>query len=177
MIRKYIIHGLIFGLAFIVGLLIVPVIYWFKDWLRYKYPNTIWWFLNDRPPLNKNDIDAGDYGRFKHNLWGFYRQNALRNPHWNLKLLLSPEYEEPVYTKGTSETISTTWNPVFKTLYCEFYMQGKRYFRISWLIKILWWYNHGQLGTTHPSLPHKPRYVYKIKSGRIKKLNIKNKTI
>lgn len=170
---KYLTYGLIFGITYLIGLVITPINYIIKDWLREKYPDTIWWFLNDRLPLGDKDIDAGDYGRFKHTPLGFYKQNALRNPHWNLKLLLSPKYEKPVYTKGTPETISTTWNPKFKILYSEFSMKGEKYFRVSWLIKILWWYNHGQLGTTHPPLPHKPRYVYKVKSGKIKKLNIK----
>ena len=171
---RYILNGIITLIAFAVGLFITPINYLIKDWLR-KFKVT-WWFLNDYPPFDENDIDAGDYGRFKHNFIGFYRQNAFRNSHWNLRMLLRPNYQMPYAESGNLEEIDKTWNPKRGVNLGTFRMNGKKYFRLTWIIKILWWYSHGQFGLSKHhynedgTLKKAGRYYYKLKAGKFKNL-------
>jgi hypothetical protein len=167
MILRYIFIGLIRTLAKITGYFIVPFIFFIKDWLREKYPNVIWWFLNDNPPYDDNDIDAGDYGRFKHNFIGFYQQNAIRNSHWNLVLLLKPKNTNITEIKGNLEFHSVVWNRYLAGFrYSTYRAEGVKYFRLSWIKEFCGkYYTHGQFGTSDS------RYVYKHKMGLISDVN------
>lgn len=177
MILRFTLNGLITLIAFAIGLFITPINYFMKDWLR-RSQNTTWWFLNDFPPFNKDDIDAGDFGRFKENFVGFYRQNAFRNSHWNLRMLLRPKHETPYAKTGNLEEIGKTSNPKLGVHFGTLKMHEKKYFRLTWLIKIFKWYSHGQFGLSKHhynedgTLKKSGRYYYKLKAGRIKKLNI-----
>ena len=128
---KYITYGLIFALAYVVGLVIVPIIYPFRHRIRKRNIVPLWWFLNDTKPIDNNDIDWGDYGRFKHNLKGFYQQNALRNGHWNLKLLLAPNKGIKTDVKGKLTLLSTRWNNKTGRTYATYKIDGTKYFRYS----------------------------------------------
>lgn len=159
------------------GLLITPVNYVIKDRLR-SFENVTWWFLNDYPPFGQNDIDAGDFGRFKHNFWGFFKQNALRNSHWNLRMLLRPKYEEPYNILGNIEELNPKWNAKIGVRLGTLKMHNKKYFRLTWIIKIFKWYNHGQFGLSKHhynedgTLKKAGRYYYKLKSGKFSNLKI-----
>lgn len=164
-ILRHIIYGLcIFLPMSFIGLFIYPLIYLFRNGIR-KYKITpLWWFLND----TTGDRDAGDYGRFKHNFIGAYKQSAIRNPHWNLKLSLAPN-------KGLIEQIDIRIKPIEDTLgltFCNYKIFGKqfvfytigneKYFRYSFTKTMFWgkFIQNMQLGTSVN------RYIYKH---RIKK--------
>lgn len=145
-ILKYMLLGLVFIMMYVLGLFVVPLIYSFRDKIR-KYKITfLWYFLND----TTEGGDAGDYGRFKHNLKGFYQQCALRNPHWNLKLTLAPKVGEKENVKGTLE-----WRryDLKGFQFATYEINEVKYFRFSFSAG--WWYC--QFGASDN------RYIYKFK--------------
>lgn len=168
MVLRYLGFGVIRGLAWIVALFVVPIIYGYKDMLREKYPNVTWWFLNDTVSIGDGDIDWGDYGRFekKHGkgFIAFYLQNAIRNSHWGLVLLLSPHNTNLTERKGDMTFLSIMFGRYEPGVnFGTYKAEGIKYFRLSWTIEYLWvFYSHGQLGASNN------RYIYKLKAGLIK---------
>jgi len=145
---RYILLGFVFALAwFLSAILITPLNYFIKDWVRDNNIYPLWIFLND---TTKGE-DAGDYGRFKHNFMGFYQQNAIRNSHWNLKLLVSPKVGKKENLKG-----KLTWrNYNIKGWQFAIYeIKESKYFR--WSYSAGWFYF--QFGASHN------RYIYKVKN-------------
>jgi len=144
---RYILLGFVFALAWLLGLFITPLNYFIKDYVRKWNIVPLWWFLND----TVGGKDAGDYGRFKHNFKGFYQQNAIRNSHWNLKLLVSPKVGKKVNKKG-----KLTWRnyKIKGWQFATYEIKGTKYFR--WSYSAGWFYF--QFGASHN------RYIYKIKN-------------
>ena len=157
MVIRYIAYGLIFALAYVVGLFIVPLIYPFKYYIRKYNIVPLWWFLNDTKPFDLNDIDWGDYGRFSHNIFGFYQQNAIRNSHWNLKLLLAPKKGIKTHVQGELTLLSARWNNKIGSTYATYQIDGVKYFRYSHIYKVFKWKWNVQLGANDY------RYLYKSK--------------
>lgn len=160
---NYILIGLIFLSSYIVGLVLTPFNYFLRHWVRRRNIIPLWMFLNDTKPYDKNDIDYGDFGRFKHNFIGFYRQNAIRNSHWNLKLLLSPKKGIKYDAIGNLDLLSIRWNYKVGRTFATYKIRGKKYFRASGIKEFLGMYFHYQFGANDY------RYLYKVKWGIIKK--------
>ena len=125
MIFNYLKYGVIFGLMTILGWFIVPFLYPFRKLIRKHKENPFWYFLNDTTVGR----DAGDYGRFKHNFIGYYRQCAIRNPHWNLKLKLHPKIGKKENVKGDLLWRNYT---VLGKQRCTYTIDGTKYFRYSY---------------------------------------------
>jgi len=164
MIIRYILIGLIFGLAYIVGLIITPINYFIKDWLRNTFPGVVWWFLNDTKPFNNKDIDFGDYGRFKRNFIGYYRQNAIRNSHYNLKLLLKPKQGDKRYVIGELKLLDLDWNFKVGKTKATYKIDGVKYFRLSLIKKLVCVFGYGlyfhyQIGADN----HRFKYKFKLR--------------
>jgi hypothetical protein len=143
-----ILYGIVFFITFFIGLFIVPILYFFRDT---STRTLFWYFYNDTKQKNKYDVDAGDFGRFKHNIIGFYRQNALRNPQWNLKLTLAPKKGKKENVKGNLEWRRYNlkgWQ------FATYEIKGSKYFRMSYSAG--WFYF--QLGASDN------RYIYKFKN-------------
>lgn len=176
MLTRYIGYGLLTLTAWVVGLFIVGPIYPIKDWLRTF--DVKWWFLNDTKPIDKYDIDSGDYGRFKHNFLGFYRQNAFRNSHWNLRMLLRPKYGRIHHIRGNPEQLDIKGEIKLGCRFGIFKMFDINYFRLSWVLKIFKWYSHGKFGLSPAELNKEDnllkagRYYYKLKAGKFKNLQL-----
>lgn len=149
----------------VLGWFITPLNYFIKGFVRKHNIVPLWWFLNDTEPISKTDIDFGDYGRFKHNFVGFYKQNAWRNSHWNLRLILGKKLKgEPTDIKGEMRLKSPRWNNSFGTTKATYKVNGKKFFRVSAMLKIVIFYFNYQLGT------NEYRYLFKFKGGLISKL-------
>lgn len=179
MIFRFILYGLLTIILFAIGLFVTPFNFWLRHPLRKCFPNTIWWFLNDTiQDPEWLDIDWGDYGRFKNNFIGFYQQNALRNSHWNLRMLLRPKHGDYSDIKGNLTAKHLKWNNSFGVTYGTFEMSGFKYFRLSWIIKIFKWYSYGKFGmgkadmNRDGTLKKQGRYQYVLKGGSIKTINI-----
>ena len=163
----YILKFIIYLIAYIIGLVITPINYFIKDKLRVAFPNVTWWFLNDTTPISNTDIDSGDYGRFELSFIGYYKQNALRNSHWNLKMLLRlKNFGEDVILN--QKIISLRYNPKFGNVYNSFEYGKHKLFQYSYLYKIGIFYIHGQIGYSDKS-----RELYKFKVGTL--INLKAK--
>jgi hypothetical protein len=163
-ILKYLGIGLIRLPAWIIGFIITPFNYWLRHPLRKYFPNITWWFLNDTVQNPAwMDMDWGDYGRFPHTFKGFFKQNAIRNSHWNLILLMAPNNTNLTDVKGKMTFLSIDWGkyePGFN--WGTYKAEGVKYFRISLTLEYLWkFYWHFQLGASDN------RYLYKMKWGKI----------
>ena len=159
---RYLAYGIVFLLMAIIGLVITIFIYPFRKSIRRKKSNWffkfLWFFLND----TKDGRDAGDYGRFNHNFIGYYRQCAIRNPHWNLKLALSPEKGLLTEVKGNNLTFYNLVKPIkFGTQFATYKIKGKKYFRYSFNRKFLNRVFNLQLGAASN------RYVYKFRINKL----------
>jgi hypothetical protein len=131
MILKYITYGLVFLITMIIGWFLVPFIYPIKEFVRRNEIRPFWWFLNNTLPEVEGDIDFGDFGRFKHNFIGFYRQNALRNPTHNLKLWLSPPKGDKENVIGELKMLSTQWDYKVGKRSATYTIKGVKCFRKS----------------------------------------------
>jgi hypothetical protein len=159
MILKYLLIGVVRLIAYVIGLFLTPFNFWLRKPLRKYFPNVTWWFLNDTKPIDIHDIDSGDYGRFAHNIFGYWQQNAWRNSHWNLNLLIRPKNTNITDVKGNLTLLTINrYEKGFR--YATYKAEEIKYFRLSWIIEIGKFYHHAQLGATGN------RYLYKIKMGR-----------
>ena len=85
---------LCYALMYVLSVFIyIPIVYPFRNEIRnlkrsYTIAYLLWLFLNDTTKQNEKDIDFGDYGRYKHNIFGAFRQSVIRNNAWNFKLVL-----------------------------------------------------------------------------------------
>jgi hypothetical protein len=168
-ILRWALISLLFGVIWLLGIVIVPSIYAFRTSIREgkkkgKWFHTfLWYFLNDTTKTNEADIDWGDYGRFSHNFYGYIKQCLFRNSHWNLKILLVPKRNPhnkkdnvvgTLYQYNVGKPLKTG---VSKGTYS---VQGQKHFRFCFTLKYLWYCHvNGQFG----SLDH--RYVFKFKNG------------
>tara|TARA_Y100000758_G_C15981898_1_gene397217 strand:- start:292 stop:813 length:522 start_codon:yes stop_codon:yes gene_type:complete len=168
-IVKWLGYGVFTGIFYIISLFITPLNYFIKEWVRDNNITPLWWFLNDTKPINDKDVDWGDFGRFKHNFWGFYMQNAIRNSHWNLRLLLAPKQgkiTDVKYSKKSDKTLTLyrmpneNEEPKFGFQNVSFKMNGKKHFRFSLLKKIKKLIINVQFGVSS-------RYLYKIRIRKI----------
>ena len=75
MIFRYLGLGILFLVMTVLGWVLIPFLYPFRKFIRKHKENFFWYFLND----TTKGRDAGDYGRFKHNILGFWLQCAIRN--------------------------------------------------------------------------------------------------
>jgi len=146
MIIRYLLLGIAFGLMTVLGWFLAPFLYPFRKLIRDNKENFFWYFLND----TKIGLDAGDFGRFNHNIIGFYLQCAIRNPHWNLKLKLAPKVGLKENVKGDLE-----WRRynLKGYQYATYTITGIKYFRFSYSAG--WWYC--QFGSSDN------RFIYKLK--------------
>ena len=164
----YLFKAIIFAIAYVVGFIVTPVNYFIRNWLRSKFPKVTWWFLNDTVGISNTDIDAGDFGRFDRNFIGYFKQNAIRNSHWNLKMLLRIKGK---FVGNMSPIISIRYNQTFGSLYRRFTFGKYNLFQYSYLYKIGKFYIHGQFGYSILG-----RELYKLKAGKIKDLPDKHYT-
>lgn len=156
MILRWIGYGLLFVLMIILSIPIVPLIYPFRKFIRKHKENFFWYFLND----TTKGRDAGDYGRFSHNFIGYIKQCLFRNPHWNLKLKLSPKTGVKENLKGKTYLYNVNKPLVTGFNWCTYFIEGIKYFRMSFTLKIFWlFYISSQLGAADN------RYLYKFKIG------------
>ena len=96
-----------------------------------------------------------------------HKQNALRNSHWNLKMLLRlKNFGGSVVLNP--RIISLRYNPKFGSVYNSFEYGKHKLFQYSYLHKIGMFYIHGQLGYSD-----KGRELYKFKIGTIYSLKDK----
>lgn len=151
-ILKFIGVSIVFLIMYILGLLIVPFLYNFRDIIHKNKTKPFWYFLND----TKIGRDAGDFGRFKHNLIGFYKQNALRNSHWNLKLILTPKKGKKENVKGKLYFYTTNKPELLGFNFATYEIKGSKYFRMSFNIVFILLINM-QLGAADN------RYIVKIR--------------
>ena len=86
---------LILLLAFIGGRLFFPIAYIFKDIPLFRN-KILWVFFGDDDPLYGAEYWRKAKGITKNNFWVAYRWNGLRNPMWNLHLLMKPIEGEEV---------------------------------------------------------------------------------
>ena len=148
---------------YILGLFLTPLNYFIKDWVRKNKITPLWWFLNDTEPYDKNDKDWGDFGRFNSNFIGFYRQNALRNSHWNFRLnVLKPKKGEKINVKGELKLLSLNWNFKLGSTFATYKIRETKYFRYSLIKKVWKYYINIQLGAADN------RYLFKFKKRKIK---------
>jgi hypothetical protein len=165
-IIKWLLIGIVRLLAYITGLFFCLFIYKFRPFIRrYKsfWTRLLWFYLND----TENGTDAGDFGRYKHNFIGFYRQCALRNSHWNLNLLLAPKkgkIENIKYSKKSDKTMLLYRMPfenekkfILGYQNATYTIDDTKYFRFSLLKKVFFIHINIQFGATTN------RYLYKIK--------------
>ena len=155
---NYILIHLLFLVFWLLGaVLIVPLIYHFRKFIRRNKLTFFWYFLND----TTDGIDAGDFGRYNRNFIGYYRQCALRNSHWNLKLTLVPKQGNKDNLKGKLYAYTTNNVNLLGYNFATYEINNKKYFRFSFNKKIGKLILNSQLGALEN------RYVFKI---RIKKI-------
>jgi len=163
--------AILYLIMYIPSPIIVPLNYFIRDRVRSKGLKFLWYYLNDtKQDPEWKDIDWGDFGRFKHNFWGYIKQNLFRNFIWNLKL--SMLFKKPVTnikqaikdiedsmtdTKGNLKMIDILYNYYEGFTWGTYRLNNKLYFRTSGLIEIYGIYFHFQLGTTY-------RYKYTAKT-------------
>ena len=165
---------------------VLPFIFWWTAFIFRKKLRTnknrnwfqqfLWWFLNDTIKEGPEDIDWGDYGRFKHNLWGAMQQNLFRNSHWNFRLtVFTPNSGaiKDLHPKNGRLTFYrlpiNSEEPVFGKQNVTFEIDGQKLFRYSFLKEIKWLWLSGfhstyfcvQLGATTN------RYLYKCRFRKI----------
>ena len=159
--------GLLEVLLFFIGVFLVIPIYPFRQQIRANKKNNFiyifWLFLNDTTPVNDNDLDYGDYGRFKHNFLGFYRQNAIRNSHWNFRKVFYKLQKGKAYmVKYTNNSDKTLrfFNLDQPLIYgyqnVTFYVNKVKYFRFSFTKEIFGVVVNLMFGMDK-------RYIYKIR--------------
>ena len=181
MIFRYLLHGLLTSVCVLIGLIVTPLNYFVRDFVREHKIVPLWWFLNDTLQYSERDVDWGDFGRFSHNFIGFYQQNAIRNSHWNLRTMVGAHLTgEPYNIIGEMHLLGVRWNYKVGRTFATYYINKVKYFRTS-LIKetseftfirsVGKWnafkfekyrtkiYIHYQFGT------NEYRYIYKIKLG------------
>jgi len=143
---RYLTLGILFLLMTVLGWFLVPFLYPFRKFIRKHKENFFWYFLND----TIKGRDSGDFGRFSHNFVGYYRQCAIRNPHWNLKLKVSPKVGVKTDITGDLEWRRYDLKGFINNSYK---INGTKYFRFSYSAG--WWYC--QFGASDN------RYIYKVK--------------
>ncbi len=161
-VLRWLLMGLLSLVLFAIGLVLVPLIYPIRKWVRYYEVKPFWWLLNNSLPEVKGDIDYGDYGRFKHTFIGFYKQNALRNPYHNLKVkYLKPKQGIKRNVKGELMLLSVDSNYEVGNTKGTYTIKGTKYFRRSMIWEFCTRYFHYQIGFEN----HK--YLYKFKTGKV----------
>lgn len=171
-ILRYILIELMYVIFYLIGIFIYfEIVYPFrKFWRKYKHfwiCKFFWLFLNDTTKKDENDIDYGDYGRYSHTIFGAYRQSAIRNSHWNLKLLLKPNNWNPINIspKGNSVTMLNFDTYGYRKTF--FNLGNKRYFIRTLTKDILF----GSRIFNYQFGVNKDRYIFKIRSVSKKKYN------
>ena len=177
-IFRWAILALIFLIMYILGIVLFPIHYGFRKLIRKHKIVPFWWFLDTseadyisntygdttwRETHVKNFASAGWIKR----IWIGFRWVAIRNSHWNFKLLVAPKtgpYEDKDIK--VNRTIPETNGLVFCNYdiigkqYAFFTVDGKRYFRYSFT-KNTWFFGKKvwnlQFGTSEV------RYIYKSK--------------
>ena len=164
---RYIKIILLFALFWVLSWFFWVQAYLIRDFVRANtnklYFKFLWLFLNDTTKQSENDIDYGDYGRFKHNIIGAFRQN-LRNNAWNFKINYTvPEQGEKTHYKGNTLLFYNTRLPIILgKQYATYKINGVSYFRLSATLKIPFWffgykYYNYMLGASNT------RYLFKIR--------------
>ena len=160
----YFVALILFALFYVLGLVLTPFNYFLRHYIRRKKITVLWWFLNDTTKFHKNDIDYGDFGRFSHNWWGFIRQNAFRNSHWNFKtIVFIPKKAEKENLKGNLEVLDKDWNFKIGWNYATYKIKGTKYFRLTFIKKIGNYYINGQMGAFEHRFKFKLKIVNKFK--------------
>lgn len=178
---RYIIYGLIFTLAFIVGLFVFPIAYIFRKWVRRKKFMPLWiWLNSDEPTEIENDYGDDAYRKRKgivlegKNWFQLflisYRWAALRNPHYNLKLMLVPKkgekYDVKIIIHETAQDplkMCDQWN--YGKQYATYRIDGTKYFRYSFAEKIKWFGKVKLWNVQLGAADH--RWLYKNKISKI----------
>jgi hypothetical protein len=158
-ILRYVLIELMFLGVWVFAFFVTPFLYPFRD---KKLPFIFWMLLND----TTEGKDAGIYGRFKHNFWGFWRQCVFRNSHYNLKLWLAPQQGEETSAIGNPIFYNVNYPFRFGKQKYTYRVNGTHYFRYSFNKKWLWGMRclNVQFGTS------KERYIFKVRNVKFKKL-------
>ena len=159
---RYIGYTLLDGLLYLLGIFIVPFLWFKKEAINSTGKGFWWWFLNDTTKQNDSDIDWGLYGRFSHNFFGYYKQCAFRNSHWNFRVHVN------VPNQGDKDNLTpigadTTFyrmpfvgeKPVLGEQSIKYEIGGVSYFRYStlyiskspWLVRTKYFYTIKSLPT------------------------------
>ena len=181
MILRYLFYGLVFILAFFIGLVIFPIIYIFRKAIRAHAPNVFNYFLNS-DEIDELSNDYGDAGwrkrkgidiESKNWLGKFivsYRWAAIRNPHYNLKLAIAPRKGKKTHVKIKFDTTSEGGlifcnEKIRGRQFATYRTEGRKYFRFSFTLPFLFWTLNHQSGTSSV------RYIYKLRLWSKKHLN------
>ena len=151
---RFALYGIIFATAFVVGLFIFPIAYAFRKWVRRTKFMPLWiWLNSDEKTERENDYgdDAfrerkGIVIEGKNWLQLFfisYRWAALRNPHYNLKLMLAPKkgqkYDIDVIIHQTTKPALVICDRfTLGKAHVTYRIDGTKYFRYSFAKKIKW---------------------------------------
>lgn len=178
-ILRWALIGILRLVMLVIGLIIVPFLYPIRDIIRdgqengLWIPHFFWWFLSEKI---EGDKDSGDYGRYKHNFWGYYWQTAIRNPVSNFRnTILTPKKGEETLVKSSKNTYVydiKTGKRASDLMFCNirnfwgfqnvrFKVEDTLYFRYSFSYKVFNRVFNVQFGT------NKRRYLYKIRFSRI----------
>ena len=180
-IVRWLLLGIMFGIVFLLGIVFFPIIYPIEvkyGWKKYSFG---WWFVN-RDEGDKISNLYGDLGWRNSNgirintmlgIWGWFQRSyiafrwmTLRNPHWNLKLMVKPKRgkmtELQVITdEGTGGSTTFRNHTLFGKQFAFFTVKNTRYFRFSiskpvsiFGIQKQWIVQLGSSGV---------RYIYKFK--------------
>ena len=135
-ILRWILEQLLHLLLYAIGLIVCLFIYPFINVITKHKTPFLWWFLNDTPDT---DNDGGNFGSQERNFIGFYKQCAIINSHWNLRLKMGVQ-------KGKTEDVKIVYSTLKSPLtLCNLTILGKqkvfysvngvRYFRMSKSVK------------------------------------------
>ena len=162
---NYILLGLLFGILYIIGIPLFFINYPFRDFIRKHKILPFYYFLHDQyGNVNNWQDDYGDinwrtnkgfpnemntYSSWS-KMWLSFLWVAIRNSHWNLKLMLAPKKGKKENVKGELEF--RRYNLKGKQ-FATYEIDGSKYFRWSWSNGNTYF----QFGASNA------RYIYKFK--------------
>ena len=160
---------ILYAFIYVISVFIyIPIVYPFRNKIRnlkhsYTIAYLLWLFLNDTTKQSEKDIDFGDYGRFKHNIFGAFRQSVLRNNAWNLKLVLGDGLNKQVSSMkticydGKQPPLWFRNYSVWGYQFVTYEIGNDKYFRMSFT-KLL-----GRLLVNFQAGTSSTRYLFKIR--------------
>jgi hypothetical protein len=166
-----------------------PIAYIFRKWVRRKKFMPLWiWLNSDEPTEIENDYGDDDFRKRKgivlegknwlQLFFISYRWAALRNSHYNLKLLLVPKVGAKTeitikYHSTTKDVMIVCDRYNLGKQHVTYYIDGWKYFRYSFAKKIKWFGKNKLWNVQLGAADH--RWLYKNKiSDYEKQTNFRN---